>query len=56
MTKKQAVQILDEYIESFEGGASVWEALKMARKSLKNDSHKTAKEKTYTEADKEQQE
>ncbi len=37
MTREEAIEIVEKHIKSFEGGASIWEALKMALDALKRD-------------------
>lgn len=37
MTRKEAIEIIEEYADHFEGGASIWEALKAAIDALKNE-------------------
>lgn len=37
MTRKEAIEIVEKYIESFEGGAAIYEALTMAADALKNE-------------------
>lgn len=37
MMRKEATEIVEKYIESFEGGASIYEALKMAADALKDE-------------------
>lgn len=37
MTRNEAVEIIEKYNESFEGGASIYEALKMAADALKDE-------------------
>lgn len=37
MTKAEAIEIMENYINHFEGGAILYEALKMANKALKDE-------------------